>query len=55
MPHRRAKTSPIEGFVAVVALMPWCACISLALVSYLVLHGLAQPVAMASRRVQQAA
>ena len=48
MPRRRAKTSPIEDFVAVVALMPWWACIALALVSYLVLHGLAQPVAVAS-------
>ena len=44
MPRRRAKTSPIEDFVALVALMPWWACVALALVSYLVLHGLAQPV-----------
>ena len=56
MPRRRAKTSPIEDFVAVVALMPWWACIALALVSYLVLHGLAQPVAPISidpRHLQQ--
>ena len=48
MPRRRAKTSPIEDFVALVALMPWWACVALALVSYLVLHGLAQPVVPAS-------
>jgi len=48
MPRRRAKTSPIEDFVALVALMPWWACVALALVSYLVLRGLAQPVTLAS-------
>ena len=44
MPRRRAKTSPIEDFVALVTLMPWWTCVAFALVSYLVLHGLAQPV-----------
>jgi len=53
MPRRRAKPSPIEDFVAVVALMPWLACIALALVSYLLLHGLAQPVAAAGIDPQQ--
>lgn len=44
---RRRRTGPADDFMSVVALLPWWACIALAVVSYLVLHRLAQPVAVA--------
>jgi restriction system protein len=40
---RRRRQSAAEDFVDVVALLPWWACLALALVSYLVLHQLAAP------------
>ena len=43
---RRSKTSPIEDFVGLVALMPWWACVAAAFLSYLVLGALARPVAL---------
>lgn len=46
MARRRPKTSPIEDFVGLVALLPWWACIGAALVSYLVLSAMARPVAL---------
>jgi restriction system protein len=47
MPRRR-KTSPAEGLMDVVALLPWWAGVALALASYFVLHQVAaQPAAVA--------
>ena len=46
MARRRPKTSPLEDFVGLVALMPWWACIGMALLSYLVLSSMARPVAV---------
>ena len=43
---RRPKTSPLEDFVGLVALMPWWACVGLASLSYLVLSAMARPVVM---------
>src|SRR3982750_1020056 len=43
---RRPKTSPLEDFVGLVALMPWWACVGAALLSYLVLSAMARPVVM---------
>jgi len=43
---RRKKTSPFEDLIDLVAMLPWWACIALAIVSYLVLGGLAKPVAV---------
>ena len=43
---RRKKTSSFEDLIDLVAMLPWWACIALAIVSYLVLSGLAKPVAM---------
>lgn len=43
---RRKKTSPFEDLIDLVAMLPWWACIGLAIVSYLVLSALARPVAM---------
>lgn len=43
---RRKKTSPFEDLIDLVAMLPWWACIALAIVSYLVLSGLAKPVAV---------
>lgn len=43
---RRKKTSPFEELIDLVAMLPWWACIALAIVSYLVLSGLAKPVAV---------
>lgn len=40
---RRKRTSPIEDFLEVVALLPWWGGIALGVVSYFVLHGLASP------------
>jgi restriction system protein len=49
MPRRR-KTSPAEGLMDVVALLPWWAGVALALASYFVLHQLAaQPAAVAAQ------
>ena len=39
--NRRPKSSPFENLISVVALLPWWACVSLALVSYLLLHAFA--------------
>ncbi len=41
---RRSKTSPIEDFVSVVALLPWWACIGMAVLGYLILSAMAKPV-----------
>ena len=46
MARRRPKTSPLEDFVGLVALLPWWACIGMALLSYLVLSSMARPVAV---------
>ncbi len=47
MPRRR-KTSPAEGLMDLVALLPWWAGVALALASYFVLHQVAaQPAAVA--------
>jgi len=47
---RRKKTSPAEGFMELVALLPWWAGVALAMVSYVLLHHLAeQPVAAATQ------
>lgn len=43
---RRSRTSPLEDFVGLVALMPWWACVGAALLSYLVFSALAKPVTM---------
>lgn len=43
---RRKKTSPFEDLIDLVAMLPWWACIALAILSYLVLSGLAKPVAV---------
>ena len=43
---RRKKTSPFEDLIDLVAMLPWWACIALAIVSYLVLSALARPVAV---------
>lgn len=43
---RRKKTSPFEDLIDLVALLPWWACIVLAVVSYLALSALARPVAI---------
>ena len=40
---RKPKTSPIEDVIGIIAAMPWWVCISLAVVSYFVLHALAAP------------
>ena len=50
---RRHKTSPLEDFVAVVALMPWWACVGLAVLSYLVLGAMARPVVVTSIQPSQ--
>ena len=41
---RRKKTSPFEDLIDRVAMLPWLACVALAVVSYLVLSALARPV-----------
>ena len=46
MARRRPKTSPIEDFVGLVALMPGWACVGAALLSYLVLAAMAKPVVL---------
>ena len=43
---RRPKTSPIEDFVTVVALLPWWACLGAAVLSYLALAAMAKPVVL---------
>ena len=39
----RKKTSPAEDFIELISLLPWWACIALAIVSYFVLHHYAAP------------
>ena len=46
MARRRSKTSPLEDFVSLVALMPWWGCLGAALSSYLILGALAGPVVL---------
>jgi len=41
---KRRKSSPLEDLLEVVALLPWWAGVFLAVVSYVILHRLAQPV-----------
>lgn len=43
---RRKKTSLFEDLIDLVAMLPWWACVALAVVSYLVLSALARPVAV---------
>ena len=43
---RRPKTSPIEGFVSLVAFLPWWACLGAALLGYVVLAAMARPVVL---------
>ena len=52
---RRSKTSPLEDFVGLVALMPWWVCIGMALLSYLVLSSMARPVAVTGFQPSQMA
>ena len=50
---RRKKTSPAEGFMELVAMLPWWAGVALALLSHLVLHRLAeQPIAVTTQPAQ---
>ncbi|MBS0454896.1 MAG: restriction endonuclease [Proteobacteria bacterium] len=44
---RRRKTSPLEDFLELVAMMPWWAGVALALLAYVLLHRFAQPVQLA--------
>ena len=53
MARRRPKTSPIEDFVSLVALMPWWACVGAAWLSYLVLGAMAKPVALTGLQAGQ--
>lgn len=48
MARRRNKSSPLEDFLELVALLPWWAGVALALISYLILHRFAQPVPVAA-------
>lgn len=41
---RRKKSSPFEEFIYVIALLPWWAGVTLAVMSNMVLHALAAPV-----------
>ena len=41
---RRKKTSALDDLVELVAMLPWWACLGLALASYLLLSALARPV-----------
>lgn len=50
---RRSKTSPFEDFVTLVALLPWWACLGVGLLSYLVLHGMAQPAVLTNIQPNQ--
>jgi len=43
MPRKR-KSSPLEDLIDVLALLPWWACVMLALLSYAILSSLAKPV-----------
>ena len=53
---RRKKTSPAEDIMKLVAMLPWWAGVALALVSYLLLHGVAsQPVVTAIQPGQMGA
>ena len=40
---RKRKTSGFEGMVDLVAMLPWWACVTLAVLSYVVLHAMAVP------------
>ena len=40
---RKQKTSPLEDLIEIIAMVPWWAGLSLAVVSYFVLHALAAP------------
>ena len=42
MAGRRRRSSPLEDFLELVAMMPWWAGVALALVAYLLLHRFAQ-------------
>jgi len=53
---RRKKTSPVENLMDLVSMLPWWAGVVLALVSYLLLHGVAsQPVVAATQPGQMGA
>ena len=41
---RRKRTSSLDDLVELVAMLPWWACLGLAVASYLVLSALARPV-----------
>ena len=42
----RSKTSPLEDFVSLVALLPWWACLGAAVLSYLILNAMAKNVVL---------
>lgn len=50
---RRKKTSPAEDLMDVVAMLPWWAGVGLALVSYLLLHGIASQAVVAATQPGQ--
>jgi hypothetical protein len=50
---RRKKTSPAEDLMDVVAMLPWWAGVGLALVSYLLLHGVASQSVVAATQPGQ--
>ena len=52
---RRRKTSPLEDIVTVVALLPWWACLGLAVLSYLILSAMARPVVLTAIQPNQIA
>ena len=44
----RKKTSPLEDMIDIVAMLPWWVGVSIAIIGYLVLHGMAGPVQVGS-------
>lgn len=45
---RRKKSSPLEDFLELIALLPWWAGVIVALISYVILHRFAQPLPVAA-------
>lgn len=52
---RRRKSSPLEDLIDLLALLPWWAALALAVVSYFILHALAQPAAVTGTQPGQIA
>ena len=50
---RRGKTSPAEDIMDLVAMLPWWVGVVLALVSYLLLHGVASQQVVATTQPSQ--